>query len=161
MMTALGTIQRRDGLSRRQAVGMSAAGLAGLAALAREPTAAQEATPTAARVPPDFKVVLHVAQADHWVFAQSNISNLQQEWPEARIRVVVDGNAVSSLVGESALTTALAEAIAHGLGLYICPNALHEHGIPASEVMLDADLELGGVIALVLAHQEGFVYVKP
>jgi intracellular sulfur oxidation DsrE/DsrF family protein len=105
--------------------------------------------------------VLHAAQADHWVYVQSNIRNLQEEWTEARIRVIVDGNAVSALVGESDLTTALADAIAKGLQLYICPNALREHGIPIDQVRLDADVELGGVIALVLANQDGYVYVKP
>jgi intracellular sulfur oxidation DsrE/DsrF family protein len=132
-----------------------------LAAAIQHEAAAQDATPAARAVPPDFKVVLHAAQADHWVYVRSNVRNLQAEWPQARVRVVVDGNAVSALAGESDLTAALSDAIAKGLELYICPNALREHGIPAAEVRLDADLELGGVIALVLAHQEGFVYVKP
>ena len=152
-----GTLPRRL-LSRRRAVAVAALA-AGLTAGGPR-LAAQEATPTS-DVPADFKVVLHAAQADHWVYVQSNVENVMRDWPAARVRVVVDGNAVSSLLGESHLTTALATAIDDGLELYICPNALAEHGIPADAISLRANLELGGIIALVAAHNDGFVYVKP
>jgi intracellular sulfur oxidation DsrE/DsrF family protein len=152
-----GPIPRRL-LSRRRAIGVAALA-AGLTA-AEPRVAAQEATPTSG-VPADFKVVLHAAQADHWVYVQSNIENVMRNWPSARVRVVVDGNAVSSLLCESHLTTALARAIDGGLELYICPNALAEHGIPADAISLRANLELGGIIALVAAHNDGYVYVKP
>lgn len=147
-------------LSRRRAVGLAAM-VAGVTVAGVGPrVAAQEATPTAG-VPADFRVVLHAAQADHWVYVQSNVENLMRDWPAAKVRVVVDGNAVRSLVGESHLTTALAAAIDDGLELYICPNALAEHGIPADAISLRANLTLGGIIALVAAHNEGYVYVKP
>lgn len=145
-------------LTRRGAVGLAAVA-AGLAAGGPR-VAAQEATPTAG-VPADFKVVLHAAQADHWVYVQSNFVNVMRDWPAAKLRVVVDGNAVSSLVGASHLTAALADAIEHGLELFVCPNALDEHGIPAEAISLDANLSLGGIIALVAAHNDGYVYVKP
>lgn len=145
-------------LSRRRAVGVAALA-AGLAAGGSK-SVAQEATPTAG-VPADFRVVLHAAQADHWVYVQSNVENVMRDWPAAQVRVVVDGNAVSSLVGESHLTTSLADAIAGGLELFICPNALAEHGISADAISLDANLSLGGIIALVAAHNDGYVYVKP
>lgn len=74
-----------------------------------------------------------------------------QEWPEARLRLVVDGNGLSAPVGENDLTTALVDAIGHSLELYTCPNAQREHGIPADEVGLDANLGLGSVVALALA----------
>lgn len=161
-MVSRGNPRRTGYHTRRRAVQLAAATGAGLAAASNwRRTAAQDATPAAADVPSDFEVVLHAAQADHWVYVQSNIRNLIHEWPRARLRVVVDGNAVSSLVGDSDLTAALAEAIAHGLELFICPNALREHGIPTAQIRLDANFDLGGVIALVQAHQDGYVYVKP
>jgi intracellular sulfur oxidation DsrE/DsrF family protein len=161
-MVTSGSSRRPGSLSRRRAVRLAAATGAGLAvATGRDRTAAQVATPAAADVPADFKVVLHAAQADHWVYVQSNIRNLIEEWPRSHLRVVVDGNAVSGLVGESDLITALAEAITHGLELFICPNALREHGIPTDQIRLDANLDLGGVIALVHANRDGYVYVKP
>jgi len=142
---------------------LAATAAAGAAAFGVDRGLAQEqsATPAADTVPPDFKVVLHAAEADHWLYVQSNFDNLQHEWPEARLRVVVDGNAVNSLLDHSDLTTALETAIAGGLELYICPNALHEHGIAEAEIPLAANFSLGGVVALVLAHQDGYVYVKP
>ena len=39
--------------------------------------------------------------------------------------------------------------------------ALHEHEIDPGTIPTFAQTSLGGVVALVLAHQEGFVYVKP
>ncbi len=148
-------------LSRRGAMAVAATAAGAALGVDRGLAREQSATPLADAVPPDFKVVLHAAQADHWLYVQSNFDNLQHEWPEARLRVVVDGNAVNSLLGHSDLTSALETAIAGGLELYICPNALHEHGIAETEIPLAANFSLGGVLALVLAHQEGYVYVKP
>lgn len=161
-MSSSRAIARRT-LTRRDAVKLAAVAAGPGAALTAAPArvAAQDATPTATEVSPDFKVVLHAAQADHWLYVQSNVENLQHEWPRARLRLVVDGNAVSSLQGKSSLTTALETAIAAGLVLHICPNALREHGIAEAEIPLAANFSFGGVVALVLAHQEGFVYVKP
>ena len=48
-----------------------------------------------------------------------------------------------------------------GVQLQVCPNALHEHGIDPGTIPTFAQTNLGGVVALVLAHHEGFVYVKP
>lgn len=147
-------------LSRRRAVNLAVAAASVAVIGARPRVAAQPATPITG-VPADFKVVLHAAQADHWVYVQSNVENVMRDWPAAKVRVVVDGNAVNSLLGESNLTTALARAIVGGLDLFICPNALEEHGIPADSISLDADLSLGGIIALIAAHNDGYVYVKP
>jgi intracellular sulfur oxidation DsrE/DsrF family protein len=137
------------------------ASLAGVAALGR-PAAAQDGSPAPdAAVPADFKVVLHVAQEQHWPYVRSNLANLTQDWPRARIRVVVDGTAVYSLQGENDLTTALASAAAAGVEFEVCPNALREHQIDPSAMPSYAVINLGGVVALVTAQREGFAYVKP
>jgi len=151
-------------LSRRGALrGMSwtLATAAGIA-LSQQTAAAEDATPAnTPTIPPDFKVVLHAAQEQHWNYVLSNLRNLTQEWPRAQLRVVVDGSAVLTLQGENRLTRELAKAVAAGVVVQVCPNALREHEIDPATVPAYAEISLGGVVQLVLAHREGFVYVKP
>ena len=116
------------------------------------------ASPT---IPDDFKVVLHAAEVQHWPYVLSNVRNLTDEWPRAQLRIVVDGSAVTGLQGENNLTTELGRLAALGVAVHVCPNALHEHQIDSATIPTYAQTSLGGVVALVLAHQEGFVYVKP
>src|ERR687893_801186 len=94
-------------------------------AVAQSPAAspAVSGTPT---IPADFKAVLHAAEVENWPYVLSNLRNLTQEWPRARLRVVVDGSAVSSLQGENNLTGEVAQLAAVGVELQVCPNALHE-----------------------------------
>lgn len=147
------------GLSRRGvAAGLAAAGLASFGSIA----AAQEATPSSAPVmPPDFKVVLHASDPTHWPYVLSNLTNLTAQWPKAHVRVVVDGTAVYGLQGVTDVTAKLAKAAEAGVELQICPNALHEHGIDPATMPSYAQMTLGGVVALVAAQRDEYVYVKP
>lgn len=153
-----------SGLSRRGALrglGWTVAAAAGMAEFGRS-SLAQDATPdAAAEVPPDFKVVLHAAQEQHWHYVLSNLKNLTREWPRAHLRVVVDGSAVVNLQGTNNLTHELAGLIDQGIELDICPNALKEHKIDPADTPFEAYVGLGGVVALVVASREGYVYVKP
>jgi intracellular sulfur oxidation DsrE/DsrF family protein len=155
-------------VTRRTAVrrGALAAGIvAGLAQVATPVAAAQDSTPGAtpsdASIPADFRVVLHAAEVENWEFVLSNLRNLTTEWPLARLRVVVDGSAVTALQGENDLTTELGTMAAKGVMVQICPNALREHNIDVATVPSYAQTSLGGVVALVLAQHEGYAYVKP
>jgi intracellular sulfur oxidation DsrE/DsrF family protein len=153
-----------SGVSRRGALGQIAWGVAaasGAAVASWENAAAQDATPAAAAVPPDFRVVLHAAEEQNWPYVLSNLRNLTQEWPQAHLRVVVDGSAVLNLQGENSVTNELTKVVDAGVELYVCPNALHEHQIAPSTIPSYARTDLGGVVALVLAYREGFHYVKP
>ena len=129
-------------------------------AAAQSPTGspAVVATPV---IPADFKVVLHAAEVENWPYVLSNLKNLTQEWPQAQLRVVADGSAVTSLQGANNLTTELGQLAKAGVQLQVCPNALHEHGIDPGTIPTFAQASLGGVVALVLAQHEGFAYVKP
>jgi intracellular sulfur oxidation DsrE/DsrF family protein len=126
-------------------------------AAAQSPTGSL-ATPV---IPADFKVVLHAAEVENWPYVLSNLKNLTQEWPQAQLRVVADGSAVTSLQGANNLTTELGQLAKAGVQLQVCPNALHEHGIDPGTIPSFAQTSLGGVVALVLAQHEGFAYVKP
>jgi intracellular sulfur oxidation DsrE/DsrF family protein len=98
---------------------------------------------------------------ENWQFVLSNVRNLTTEWPRARLRVVVDGSAVTALQGENNLTIELGTLATQGVVVQICPNALHEHDINPATVPTYAQTTLGGVVALVLAQHEGYAYVKP
>jgi intracellular sulfur oxidation DsrE/DsrF family protein len=122
---------------------------------------ATPAPPDSGGVPDDFKVVLHAAEVQNWQYVISNLRNLTAEWPKAHLRVVVDGTAVIALQGDNSLTREWASLADAGVDLRVCPNALREHEIDPASIPSFANTSLGGVIALVQAHQEGFVYVKP
>ena len=162
---------RRDAAwSRRRALQSAGAAVVTAFGIVEHPqdTAAQSPTGSPAvaatpAIPADlkFKVVLHAAEVENWPYVLSNLKNLTQEWPQAQLRVVVDGSAVTSLQGANNLTTELAQLAGAGVQLQVCPNALHEHGIDPDTIPNYAQTNLGGVVALVLAQHEGFAYVKP
>jgi intracellular sulfur oxidation DsrE/DsrF family protein len=158
---------QNTGWSRRRTLQSAGAALVASVGIAEHglDVAAQSATGSPAVASPtvlaDFKVVLHAAEVENWPYVLSNLKNLTREWLQAQLRVVVDGSAVTSLQGLNNLTTELEHLAGAGVQLQVCPNALHEHGIDPGTIPTFAQTSLGGVVALVLAHHEGFVYVKP
>ncbi len=106
-------------------------------------------------------MVLHAAQEQDWIYVLSNLDNLTTEWPEASLRVVVDGSSVYTLASDNDLSTHLGELAAKGVEVHVCPNALKEHQIDPSEIPSWALTDLGGVVALVQAMNQGFLYIKP
>ena len=162
------SLGRDAGWSRRRALQTAGAALVSAAGIAEHAAEAGAQSPAASpggdatpAIPADFKVVLHAAEVENWVYVLSNLRNLTREWPQAQLRVVVDGSAVTGLQGTNNLTTEFAQFARAGVELQVCPNALHEHGIDPDTIPTFAQTSLGGVVALVLAHHEGFVYVKP
>jgi uncharacterized protein len=154
---------RRRALQAAGAALVTAVGIAEHAqdAAAQSPTGSPAAATPAIPADFKFKVVLHAAEVENWPYVLSNVKNLTQEWPQAQLRVVVDGSAVSSLQGTNNLTRELAQLAEVGVQLQVCPNALHEHGIDPGTIPSYAQTSLGGVVALALAQHEGFAYVKP
>ncbi len=143
----------------RAGVGLAAIGVMGAHA-AR--TTAQDASPTAVPdVPDDFKVVLHAAEEQNWPYVLSNLDNLTAEWPKASLRVVVDGTAVYTLASDNDLSNHLGQLSMSGVEVHVCPNALKEHKIDPSEIGSYAHTDLGGVVALVQAMNQGYHYIKP
>lgn len=156
-----GTISRRKSLATLAMLGAGMAATAGGAGIGGT-VLAQDATPAGTpAVPADFKVVLHAGQEQNWPYVLSNLKNLTEEWSNARIRVVVDGSAVYTLQGSSDQLSELAAAAAAGVVVHVCPNALKEHQIDPASIPSYALTNLGGVVALVQAQLEGYVYIKP
>lgn len=150
-------------IDRRTAV-KAGVGLAALGALGAHATStfAQNATPVAIPdVPHDFKVVLHAAEEQNWVYILSNLDNLTAEWPKASLRVVVDGTAVYTLASDNDLSAHLGTLAMAGVEVHVCPNAMKEHHIDPNEIPSFARTDLGGVVALVQAMNQGYHYIKP
>ena len=107
---------RRRALQSAGAAVVTAVGIAGHAqgAAAQSPSGSPAVAATPA-IPADFKVVLHAAEVENWPYVLSNLKNLTQEWPQAQLRVVVDGSAVTSLQGVNNLTTELAQFAGAGV----------------------------------------------
>ncbi|HET9662481.1 MAG TPA: DsrE family protein [Thermomicrobiales bacterium] len=148
----------------RRTVVKAGVGLAALGAVGAQPrfTLAQEATPAAIPdVPDDFKVVLHAAEEQDWAYVLSNLDNLTTEWPKASLRVVVDGTAVYTLASDNDLSEHLGTLAMAGVDVHVCPNALKEHHIDPREIGSYARTDLGGVVALVQAMNQGDHYIKP
>lgn len=140
-------------------VGLAAIGAVGLNAAS---ATAEDASPTAIPdVPDDFKVVLHAAEEQNWAYVLSNLDNLTAEWPNASLRVVVDGTAVYALASDNDLSDHLGQLAMAGVEVHVCPNALKEHKIDPSKIGSYARTDLGGVVALVQAMNQGFHYIKP
>jgi intracellular sulfur oxidation DsrE/DsrF family protein len=141
--------------------GVSLAALGAIGVHART-VSAQDASPTAIPdVPDDFKVVLHAAEEQNWPYVLSNLDNLSTEWPKASLRVVVDGTAVYSLASDNDLSNHLGQLAMAGVEVHVCPNALKEHQIDPSEIGSYALTNLGGVVALIQAMNQGYHYIKP
>ncbi len=157
------SIQNRSTLDRRALV-KTGAGLAALGVFGSHAVTAgaQDATPVSVPdVPEDFKVVLHAAQEQNWAYVLSNLDNLSAEWPHAGLRVVVDGSAVYTLASDNDLSARLGKLAGAGVEVHVCPNALKEHQIDRSAIPSWAKTDLGGVVALVQAMNQGYHYIKP
>jgi len=155
---------RSEITANRRTVLAASAGMVALGAVGHRPTGtlAQDATPAAIPdVPDDFKVVLHAAQEQDWIYVLSNLDNLTAEWPKASLRVVVDGSSVYTLASDNDLSTHLGELAGKGVLVHVCPNALKEHQIDVSAIPSWANTDLGGVVALVQAMNQGYLYIKP
>lgn len=156
--------ERSSLIVNRRTVMKAGVGLAAIGAVSmpRYTAFAQDATPTSIPdVPEDFKVVLHAAEEQNWVYVLSNLDNLTAEWPKASLRVVVDGTAVYTLASDNDLSAHLGTLAMSGVEVHVCPNALKEHQIDPSEIGSYALTDLGGVVALVQAMNQGYHYIKP
>ncbi len=155
----------RSGITvNRRTVLTAGAGMVALGAVGRRPLQilAQDATPAAITdVPNDFKVVLHAAQEQDWIYVLSNLDNLTAEWPEASLRVVVDGSSVYTLPNDNDSSTHLGDRADKGVEVHVCPNALKEHQIDPAAIPSWERTDLGEMVTLVQAMNLGFHYIKP
>ena len=76
--------------------------------------------------------------------------------------LVANGRAVTLLTVENRnIKDSLERAVAHGLSIRVCNNALKAHGIPPESLYPQCRVVPAGIVALVALQREGYAYVKP
>ena len=154
--------QRDTELSRRSALRVGAAGLAaGVATAAARSAEGQPAATSAPAPKTPLRIVLHVSDADGWPPAFSNLRNLVARYPDAKLRLVVDGGGVYLLAGKNDMTPLFAKYAADGVEFQACHNALTEKKIDPASMPAGVKIVPAGVVALAEAQRDGYAYVKP
>src|ERR1035437_645691 len=106
----------------------------------------------------ELKLVLHVDQADHWPTAFGNLNNLTRDYPDAEIRVVVNGAGIYAFVGQSDLRETFDQFVASGVTFQVCHNALKEHHVEPTALPDFANVVPARVVALAEAQRDRFAY---
>jgi intracellular sulfur oxidation DsrE/DsrF family protein len=152
---------RCDG-GRRRVLGVLAAGAVAIAGWSI-------GLPVLAAEPAQVKVVYHVVDGlDQASRAIANIRNHLKADPSVKIVVVALGDGIKFLLDGAkdrngrpydAMVGALA---AQGVEFRVCNNTLQAHGVPASQVILEAKIVDSGVAEIArLQAREGYVYLRP
>ena len=145
-------------LSRRDAFVLGAGTVAAsLVALA----AAGEAQSTAHPGKRPLKIVFHVSDPDGWAPALSNVRNMVAQYPDAKLRLVVDGAGIYLLAGANDMTPLFAKLAADGVEFQACHNALREKKIDPTSVPPGVKVVPAGVVALAESQRDGYAYIKP
>ena len=145
-------------LSRRDAFVLGAGTVAtSLVALA----AAGEAQSPAPAGKRPLKIVFHVSDPDGWAPALSNVKNMVAQYPDAKLRLVVDGAGIYLLAGVSDITPLFAKLAADGVEFQACHNALREKKIDPTSVPPGVKVVPAGVVALAESQRDGYAYIKP
>ena len=109
----------------------------------------------------ELKIVLHVDQADHWPATFGNLNNLTRDYPDAKIRLVINGAGIYALTSRSDLLEKLEKFSDLHVAMQACRNALKEHHIDPDTLPDFVEIVPAGIVALAQAQQEGFAYIKP
>jgi intracellular sulfur oxidation DsrE/DsrF family protein len=147
---------------RRRVLGLLAAGVVAVAGLSI-------GLPVLADEPGQVKVVYHVVDGlDQASRALANIRNHLKADPSVKIVVVALGDGIKFLLDGAKdrngrpYDAMVAALVAQGVEFRICNNTLQAHGVPASQVILEAKVVDSGVAEIArLQAKEGYVYLRP
>ena len=152
--------ERTAPVSRRSALRVGAGSLAaGLVAGAAARADAQPAAAPSSPAKGPLKIVFHVSDPDGWAPALSNVRNMVAQYPDAKLRLVVDG--VYLLAGVNDTTPLFAKLAADGVEFQACHNALREKKIDPASVPAGVKVVPAGVVALTESQRGGYAYIKP
>ena len=105
-----------------------------------------------------MKVVFHIDELNKWDMTVINISNLLALRPDIKIRVVVNGLAISGyLLDKNADFVNQHPSVT----FQACSNAMNNHNIKAEQLPLRTKIVPSGVLAIIEAEEAGFSYIKP
>lgn len=113
-----------------------------------------------------YNLVLHVDKADGSLgTAFTNAVNYKNALPDEKFSMVlvVNSQAVTRLVAadNADIAPALEEAVACGLDIRVCNNALKHTGVKAESLFAQCRVVQAGIVELVNLQQDGYSYVKP
>ena len=83
------------------------------------------------------------------------------QYPDAKLRLVVDGAGIYLLAGASDITPLFARLAADGVEFQACHNALREKKIDPASVRPGVKVVPAGVVALAESQRDGYAYIKP
>ncbi len=108
-----------------------------------------------------LKIVLHVSAVEGWLPAFSNVKHLKAQYPQAEIRIVVDGTGVLIFLGDNDFAQTLAQLTDPTIKFQACHNAMEEKQVPFSSLPRVVELVPSGVVAITELQRAGFAYIKP
>jgi hypothetical protein len=113
----------------------------------------------------NYDLLLHVdTDASALSMAIKNASNYVNaiESEKYTIAIVVNGKAVAWLLRTTCPTPEILSKLCSGnVRLYVCNNAIREHGINPEDLIPEAIVVPAGIVHIVKLQREGFAYVKP
>ena len=112
-----------------------------------------------------YDLVLHVDKVDGSLsIAFTNAINYARALPNDSYNMVlvVNSRAVTQLVASNVeIKGALEEALAHGLSVRVCQNALAATGTDPKSLYPQCQIVPAGLVELVNLQRAGYAYVKP
>lgn len=110
-------------------------------------------------------VIFHVDEAASLPLALGNAANLRAYY-EAQgqpcvAELLVNGPAVTALTPADGGAAALEKAMAEGLAVAACANALRVNGLAPSALLPGITVVPAGVVELAERQAQGWAYIKP
>ena len=147
-----------DSMDRRALMKVAAGGLVVGGILGAAPSS--ESRVEAAFVPNNFRATVHVTTQEAIPFALSSLHTIAENYSKATGRLIIDGNAVTSLSDQGFLDQ-LKNAKDAGAEIAAASDALQINGIDPASLPDYIDWSLPGIIAVLEADTKGYHYFKP
>lgn len=110
-------------------------------------------------------VIFHVDDAASLPLALGNAANLRASYEDqgqpCETELLVNGPAVTALTPAGGVAGALQQAMAEGLAVAACANALRANGLTAPELLPGVTVVPAGVVELAERQAQGWAYIKP
>lgn len=114
---------------------------------------------------PQNRVVFHLSEGDAaiWKQAFNNIRNVQKSFSRGNVAValVINGNAIGVARADSAFAESLSEAVASGIEVIVCENAMKERNLKRDDMHKKLAYTPIGTLDIMKKQQEGWAYIKP
>ncbi len=108
------------------------------------------------------RTIVHVPEEARVGRALANARNLLDDLPGGvEVVLVLNGDAVASLVPGSPHADALRDLLGRGVRVAVCARSLRNHGLDAAALVGGVVTVPGGVAEVVRLEGEGFAYLRP